>query len=326
MLQFAPSPLTDRLRVGLVSFYLTLTRDWLPLERVSADEWLRRAVGERAYEMWWRPLLTAKFGEENYRDVNMAWMWARLHKRTAKLGYFVGGFQTFADLLVEQVEAQGGKVQLETAVRSVRPTIDGRLRLETTAVTVEHDQVIATCSPQEMLRLAPTLPADYGRKLGQLKSMGAVVLILALRQCLTEGHYWINVPAGEGLPFMGLVEHTNYISREHYGGDHLVYCGDYLPPNHPYLDYSQEQLLETYLPGLVKINPDFRPDWVRASWMFVERYAQPVPTLDHSRNVPPLETGIPGLWLANMSQVYPWDRGSNYAVEMGRRVAREMMK
>ena len=326
VLQFAPSPLTDRLRVGLVSFYLTLTRDWLPLERVSADEWLRRAVGERAYEMWWRPLLTAKFGEENYRDVNMAWMWARLHKRTAKLGYFVGGFQTFADLLVEQVEAQDGEVRLETPVQSVRPTIDGRLRLETAAGTIEHDQVIATCSPQEMLRLAPALPADYGRKLGQLKSMGAVVLILALRQCLTEGHYWINVPAGEGLPFMGLVEHTNYISREHYGGDHLVYCGDYLPPNHPYLDYSQEQLLETYLPGLVKINPDFRPDWVRASWMFVERYAQPVPTLDHSRNVPPLETGIPGLWLANMSQVYPWDRGSNYAVEMGRRVAREMMK
>ena len=326
VLQFAPSPLVDRLRVGLVSFYLTLTQDWRPLERVSADEWLRRAVGGRAYEMWWRPLLTAKFGEENYRDVNMAWMWARLHKRTARLGYFVGGFQGFADLLVERVEAQGGKVQLETAVQSVRPTVDGRLRLETTAGTVEHDRVIATCSPQEMLRLAPGLPSDYGAKLGQLKSMGAVVLILALKRCLTEGHYWINVPAGEGLPFMGLVEHTNYISREHYGGDHLVYCGDYMSPDHPHLDYSKEQLLETYLPGLVKINPDFRPDWVRASWMFVERYAQPVPTLDHSRNVPSLETGIPGLWLANMSQVYPWDRGSNYAVEMGRRVAREMMK
>ncbi len=326
VLQFAPSPPIDRLRVGLVSFYLTLTKNWRPLERVSADEWLRQAVGERAYSLWWKPLLISKFGEENYRDVNMAWMWARLHKRTARLGYFVGGFQAFAELLVGRVEAQGGKVQLETAVQSIRPTIDGRLRLETTAVTAEHDHVIATCSPQEMLRLAPSLPADYAAKLSQLKSMGALVLILALKHRLTGGHYWINVPAGEGLPFMGLVEHTNYVSREHYGGDHLVYCGDYLPPDHPYFDYSKEQLLETYLPGLVKINPDFDPNWVRASWMFAEKYAQPVPTLDHSRNIPALKTPVPGLWLANMSQVYPWDRGSNYAVEMGRRVAKEIMK
>jgi hypothetical protein len=81
-----------------------------------------------------------------------------------------------------------------------------------------------------------------------------------------------------------------------------------------------------YLPGLVKINPDFNLDWVRASWMFTEEYAQPVPTLNHSQNIPSLETPIPGLWLANMSQVYPWDRGSNYAVEMGRRVAQEVVK
>ena len=326
VLQFAPLSLLDRLRVGLVAFYLTLTKDWRPLERVSAHEWLRRMVGERAYEVWWKPLLISKFGEENYRDVNMAWMWARAYKRTARLGYFVGGFQGFADLLVERVQAQGGEVRLETAVRAIRPAADGRLRLETSAGVAEHERIIATCSPQEMLRLAPDLPSDYIAKLERLKSMGAVALILALKRRLTNGHYWINLPKGKDIPFMGLVEHTNYISPEHYGDDHLVYCGDYLPPDHPYFGYSKEQLLETYLPGLVKINPDFHPDWIRASWMFTEEYAQPVPTLNHSRNIPPLKTPIPGLWMANMSQVYPWDRGSNYAVEMGRRVAREVVK
>jgi len=324
VLQFTPLPLVDRLRVGLVAFYLTLTRNWRPLERVSADEWMRRAVGERAYDAWWKPLLISKFGAEDYRDVNMAWMWARAYKRSARLGYFVGGFQGFVDLLVERVQARGGEVRLETAVRAIRPAPGGRLRLETAAGLAGHDCVVATCSPQEMLRLAPGLPPDYAGKLERLKSIGAVALILALEHRLTEGHYWINIPAGEGLPFMGLVEHTNYISPEHYGGDHLVYCGDYLPPDHPYFGYSEEQLLETYLPGLVKINPDFRLDWVRASWMFADEYAQPVPTLNHSRHIPPLKTPIPGLWMANMSQVYPWDRGSNYAVEMGRRVAREV--
>ena len=92
------------------------------------------------------------------------------------------------------------------------------------------------------------------------------------------------------------------------------------------LDFAigKEALLEIYLPGLERINPDFRADWVRASWMFTERYAQPVPGLGHSDSIPALKTPVPGLWMANMSQVYPWDRGTNYAVEMGRRVAREV--
>jgi protoporphyrinogen oxidase len=217
-------------------------------------------------------------------------------------------------------------VLLGTAVRGVRPTVEGRLRLKTPAGTFEHERVVVTCSPQEMRRLTPALPPDYAARLDGLQSMGAVVLVLALRHRLTDGHYWINLPKGDEFPFMGLVEHTNYISPEHYGGDHLVYCGDYLPPDHPYFGYSKEQLMRTYLPGLVKINPDFRPDWVRASWMFAEEYAQPVPMLNHSRHIPPLRTPIPGLWMANMSQVYPWDRGSNYAVEMGRRVAREVVR
>jgi len=326
VLRFTPISLVDRLRVGLVTLYLRLTRNWQPLEGITAEEWTRRAVGGRAYEVLWKPLLVSKFGEEHYRDVNMAWLWARLHKRTARLGYFVGGFQGFADLLVERVRAQGGEVRLEAAVHAVRHVAEGCLRLETAAGSADYEQVVATCSPQEMLWLTPDLPADYAAQLAHLKSMGALVLVLALRHSLVSRHYWINIPAGEGFPFMGLVEHTNYISPQHYGGDHLVYCGDYLPPEHPSFAYTREQLLEAYLPGLVKINPDFRLDWVRASWMFTETYAQPVPGLHHSRHVPPLQTPIPGLWLANMSQVYPWDRGSNYAVELGRRVAREVVR
>jgi protoporphyrinogen oxidase len=325
VLQFQPLSLVNRLRVGLAAFYLTLTRNWRRLESVAAEEWMRRAVGDQAYQIWWKPLLISKFGEENYRDVNMAWLWARAYKRSAKLGYFTGGFQAFADLLVEQVQAQGGAVRLATPVQAIQPAANGRLQLATAVGAQKHERVIATCPPQELLQLAPDLPDGYADKLRALRSMGAVVLILALRHRLTDEHYWINIPSNEGLPFIGLIEHTNYISPEHYGGDHLVYCGDYLPPDHAYFDYSKDQLLETYLPGLTAINPDFQTDWIRASWIFTEKYAQPVPGLNHSRSIPPLRTPIPGLWMANMSQVYPWDRGSNYAVELGRRVAREVV-
>jgi protoporphyrinogen oxidase len=331
VLQFSPLSLSERLRAGLVGAYLTVVRDWRPLEKVTADEWMRRAVGERAYNVLWRPLLVSKFGEEHYREVNMAWMWARLYKRTASLGYFEGGFQAFVDLLIERVEEQGGLVRLDSPVRGVHPaeregpaSIEGGIRLVLSAGSAAHDAVIASVSPQSMLELTPDLTGAYASKLRRLESMGAVALVLALKHGLTKGHYWINLPKGAEIPFMGLVEHTNYISSEHYGGDHLVYCGDYLPPEHPYFSYDKEELLEAYLPGLERINPDFRREWVRASWMFTEPYAQPVPKVNHSENIPPLSTPISGLWMANMSQVYPWDRGTNYAVEMGRRVARQV--
>ena len=320
VLQFTPLSIVDRLRAGLVGAYLTLVRDWHPLEGVTADAWLRRTVGRRAYNVLWRPLLVSKFGEEHYRDVNMAWMWARLYKRTASLGYFEGGFQAFVDVLVQRIEEQGGRVRLDCAVGAVR-AVEGGIRLTSKAGDAVHERVIATCSPDVMLHLAPDLEEPYASKLKDLDSMGAVALVLALRRGLTDGHYWINLPKGADIPFMGLVEHTNYISSEHYGGDHLVYCGDYLPPDHPYLGYDKERLMEIYLPGLQRINPEFRPEWVRASWVFVEEYAQPVPKVNHSSRVPALRTPMEGLWMANMSQVYPWDRGSNYAVEIGRRVA-----
>jgi protoporphyrinogen oxidase len=323
VLSFTPLPLIDRLRAGLVGVYLTMTRNWRPLERVTAHEWMRDKVGPRAYKILWEPLLISKFGEAHYRDVNMAWMWARLYKRTAALGYFEGGFQGFIDLLAETVETHGGTLRLDTHVRGIHP-VEGGIRLELDGEDAIHEQVIATCSPHMLRERTPELPPETVARLDRLNSMGAIVLVLALRQRLTEGHYWINLPKGTEIPFMGLVEHTNYISREHYGGDHLVYCGDYLPPDHPYFEYTKDELLDTFLPGLTKIRPDFSRDWVRKSWMFTERYAQPVPELNHSRNVPPLKTPIPGLWMANMSQVYPWDRGTNYAVEIGRRVAQEV--
>lgn len=327
VLQFSPIPFLDRLRAGLVGAYLTLIRDWRPLEQVTAHQWMRRTVGERAYNVLWRPLLISKFGEEHYREVNMAWMWARLYKRTASLGYFEGGFQAFVDLLVEQVSEQGGSVRFNAEVHGVRSTDPGlRLTFQPGDPEMEHDAVIATVSPQTVLRITPELTDSYASKLRGLESMGAVALILALERSLTDGHYWINLPKGADIPFMGLVEHTNYISADHYGGDHLVYCGDYLPPDHPYLSYDKKRLLEIYMPGLMRINPSFSEDWVRDSWMFTERYAQPVPKVDHSRHIPSLKTPLPGLWLATMSQVYPWDRGSNYAVEIGRRVARRVIE
>jgi len=319
VLQFTPLPLIDRLRAGLAGVYLLLTRNWKSLERHTAHQWALRWMGRRAYQVLWEPLLTGKMGEY-YQEVNMAWFWARLYKRSASLGYFRGGFQALADALLERVRAQGGTVHLNAPVHEIRPTAGGRFTLRAAEGEAVFDRVVATVSPQAMLRLAPDLPAGYQAQLRELRSLGALALILAMDRPLTQGHYWINLPKAE-FPFLALVEHTNYIDPAHYGGDHLVYLGDYPPPEHEYFHLSKEELLERFLPYLSRFNPDLSPSWVRQSWLFREEYAQPVPLLNHSPKIPALQTPIPGLLWASMSQVYPWDRGTNYAVELARTVS-----
>jgi protoporphyrinogen oxidase len=187
------------------------------------------------------------------------------------------------------------------------------------------DAVLVTVSPQEMLRLGPTLPEDYLAQVRGLQSLGGLTIILALDRQMTNGFYWISLPQGQ-FPFLAFVEHTNYQSPEHYGGDHIVYLGDYPAPGEPHATASKEELLREFLPHLCKFNPAFDPSWVLRSWLFRRKYAQPVVPLNYSQQIPPVRTPLPGLYFASMSQVYPWDRGSNYAVEMGQNVAQKMMK
>jgi len=152
------------------------------------------------------------------------------------------------------------------------------------------------------------------------------VMVLALKHQLSEeSYYWYNLPKSVGYPFLALVEHTNYVGAEHFGGDHIVYMGDYLEPEHEFFRLGQEELLERFLPALKKFNPKFEPDWVRKAWLFCTPYAQPVPLVNHSQNIPAIQTSVTGVYFASMSQIYPWDRGTNFAVEIGRRAARMMM-
>jgi protoporphyrinogen oxidase len=285
---------------------------------------MRKWAGDRVYELMWQPLLIGKFGP-HYKNVNMAWMWARLKARTTRLGTFEGGFQAFADDFAGRLREMGVEINLSATVNRLESGPDGGVVLSLPAGPETFDQCLVTTSPNLLAQLAPGLPAEYLRGLLKLKSMGAVVIILSLNQQLSqEGYYWFNLPKSAGYPYLALVEHTNFVSAKHFGGDHIIYIGDYLDPDHEHFRLSRAELLERFLPTLSRFNPGFRPDWILESWLFRTGYAQPIPEVDHSQNIPSIQTPIAGLYFASMSQVYPWDRGTNFAVEIGRRAARIM--
>lgn len=318
----------EKIRFGLVMLYLRLGKNWRWMEKYTADEWLRRYFGDALYEKMWRPLLIGKFGEF-YQEANMAWMWARLHSRTTRLGTYEGGFQRFLQDLAEALTRKGVKFHFNTPVQCIEKQADGKIKVEAANESQVFDAVISTTSPRLLLKLVPTLQGSYAQKVSQLRSMGAVVVILALKQqVMTNGTYWLSLPAEtpdktqNEFPILAIVEHTNYMDKAHFGNDHLVYLGDYVLPDHRYFHMNDDGLMQLFTASLQKVNPQFSSDWIRRWWVFRAPYAQPLPTVNHSQNIPDLRTPIQGIYWASMSQVYPWDRGTNYAVEIGRRVAR----
>ena len=318
----------NKIRFGLVGLYLRLTNNWHPLEKVTVDEWMRKWAGEKVYSLMWEPLVFGKFGENYYKKVNMAWLWARIKARTTRLGTFEGGFQNFADMFAKRLSDLGVTFNYNSRIRNIsRSDDDKTLKVESDTSTDTFDRVLVTSSPSSLTHMVPSLPVDYLAKVLELKSMASLVIIFSLKHQLSnQGYYWFNLPKNAGYPCLALVEHTNYISPKHFGGDHIIYMGDYLEPDHEYFKLSQDDLLARFIPGLKKINPDFQEDWIKKTWLFSTKYAQPVPLLDHSKNIPSIQTPISGLFFASMSQVYPWDRGTNFAVEIGRRAASLIIK
>jgi len=315
----------NKIRFGFVGLFLRLTNNWRALEKVTADAWMMKWAGKTVYEQMWKPLLIGKFGPY-YKDVNMAWMWARIKARTTRLGTFEGGFQKFADLFAEKLRESGVGIRLGVKVESIKREQAG-MSVRSVGKSESFDKVLVTTSPNLMARFCPDLPEKYLKGLLELKSMGAVVMTLALKYPLSkDGYYWFNVPKDEGYPFLALVEHTNFVPTENFGGDRIVYAGDYLELGHEYFSMSDDELLQRFIPAFQKFNPEFSREWVRKIWVSKTNYAQPVPLVNHSKNVPAIQTPIEGLFFASMSQVYPWDRGTNFAVEIGRRAARMIIE
>ncbi len=321
VLRFSPLLPWERLRMGAAIAYLKLQSNYQKLQDKNAADWMRPWMGHAAYDKVGGPQLAGKFGDYA-QDISMAWMWARIHSRTTQLGYLHGGFQRFYDRLAELVGVLGGELHFSTTATSIRDRRGGRVRVGTSHGDIIADRVVSTLPTRVTMKLLPTLPS-FQRRYDVGAALSAHCLILSLDRHLMERVYWLSI-CDPGYPFLAVVEHTNFIPPQDYDGRHLVYFGNYLPMDHPLFKLPKEAVLEEFLPHIKRINPDFAPEWVRESWMFAAPFAQPVVTPDYHRHIPPHVTPLRNVYLANMFQVYPQDRGQNYAVDMANWLARQL--
>lgn len=290
---------------------LKLTQRWQKLENKLAAQWLKNHLGEASFERYWQPLFSGKFGQ--YQDqISLAWFWARIKARTFKLGYYQGGFQELAAALVKKLQAQGVKFYFNQEVKQ----IIGGFTIKTQQRSFSAEQLLLTTPLPTAMKLVPKLP----KKWQKIKFLNCLTLIIQTEKPLLKDIYWLNI-SDSNFPFISLVEQTNFIPPEKYGGRHLIYLGKYLTEGDPLWSMTKNELIRHYLPYIKKIKPEFLRGWIKKAWLFKDRYAQPVVTPGYDQLKPTIKTPIKNLYLANLAHIYPWDRGVNFAVELGRQAA-----
>jgi protoporphyrinogen oxidase len=352
LLRFRPLPPLTRLRMGLALIRLQLGGgDVGDYEGETARAWIERHMGAPAWEHVWGPLMRGKFGERA-ELISMAWIWDKVVRRRsiregeARKEVFIHPRRSFEPLfgeLVRRIEAGGGRVMIDrptaslvrdqgelalvpAAPGSFRSGLDPR-RFEPDGAPARYDAIVC-CVPNDVFRellgdpLAGEVGAEYLARLDSIEYFTACNLLLELERPLTE-HFWVNV-ADRRCPFVGLIEHSNFIGRENTGGRVFTHVTNYLPAGDELLGLDADGLLDRYEEGLRILSPGYERSWVRNRWLFHEPAGQPIVDVGYRDRIPPRRTPARGLFLVNTTQIYPEDRGTNYAVRDGERAAAQL--
>jgi protoporphyrinogen oxidase len=330
VLRFKPLSFLNRIRFGSLAIIPRFMRNWRKFEETTAKEWLIKWGGRRVYDIVWYPLIRNKFGS-HADEVAAVWIWNKLKLRggsrgkgqAENLGYLKGGFGRAVDALEARLREMGVDIRLNSPVQRIALEGGKAAAVESKGQREAYDRMLVTAAPEVFLNLAPDLPEDYRERLGKIQYLANACLIMKLNRSLSST-YWLNINDAS-IPFVAVVEHTNMQRPEEYGGQHLAYLSRYMDATDPYYAMSAEELFQAYLPHLKTIYPEFSPDWVEGLYSWRERHTQPVVGLHYSDLRPPFRTPVDGLWLCCMAQIYPEDRGMNYAVAYGQKVAAEIV-
>jgi protoporphyrinogen oxidase len=311
-----------------MALYLQKKKNWRGFATQTAEEWLARTCGSDIMRTIWTPLLKGKF-DRYWDSVSMAWLWARIHTRAnsrppgggrEKLGYIRGGFAEIIGKLEAELSRRKVRILAGKAVKQL--TFDnGRQALLVDGQVVDFDQCLFTGSSTALARLLPAgvVSEDYRHQLESIVYLGAICLVFATDQSIAD-QYWLNIHE-EGAPFLLFIQHTRLVGTEMYQGRHVYYIGSYQPHDSALFGMSDDALAGKWFDYLQRIYPQFDPARVCERHVFKFKAAQHVVDTRYEEKIPDYRTPVPGLFLANFSQIFPEDRGMNFAVREGIKVA-----
>ncbi|MBC7425896.1 MAG: NAD(P)/FAD-dependent oxidoreductase [Bacteroidia bacterium] len=331
LLKFSPLPFFSRIRLGFVVLAVRMVKDWKKLEDKSAKEWLLGICGKKGYEVVWEPLLTGKFGR--FADkVSAVWFWNKLKLRGGSRGekgkeflaYYKGGFASLAQSMVDEIIKNGGSIHLNNGATKILTKDNKNTLVLEKGNEVNADKLVLTCAlPQIAEILKESVNDEYLQSLKKIEYIGNTCLVLQLSKSLSET-YWLNVN-DPNFPFVGIIEHTNFEPVESYKGRHIVYLSKYLPTDEPLYNMTPKEVLDYALPHIKRMFPKFDESWILDFHVWKERYSQPVVVKHYSKLIPSQTTPLPDVLINTMAQIYPEDRGTNYAVREGKIMAEKIL-
>ena len=281
-------------------------------EDVPVREFVVDHTTEGVYQNFFEPLLDAKFGSRK-DDVSAAWLLGRVKFRGERdvlrgevLGYFDGSIAVLIDALVDAV----GRENVTTGARVIDLGFeDGaveRLTAEVCGPPTTGDPVVEAGGEAEpdggavtrterhdvdavVIATMPNVLENLTGYTCDVDFQGSVCAVYTLSESLTDT-YWLNV--ADDAPFGALIEHTNFVPTERYGGDHLLYVASYVQdPDEDLWNRSDEGVEELWTDGIVDLFPEFDRD-------SVER----VEVARNPRTAPVYERGY-------LEKVVPYDLG-----------------
>jgi protoporphyrinogen oxidase len=327
LLRFKPLSFIDRIRLGLLVLQVRRIKDWRTIEHLSIREWLEPLCGAAVFRVVWEPLIKSKFSV--FADaVNAVWMWKKLVLRGStrdkkggeQLAYFRGGFGRLARAMADEIRKHGGEIRYGTPATGIK-TANGNVEAITTCDgDVAGRQYLFTPSFRVIADIFDGIQdAAWVQSLRRVNYLGNVCLVLELNRSLSDT-YWLNVN-DPGFPFVGVIEHTNFDRPENYDGKHVVFLSRYLAKEDPVWEYTDEQYLSFAFEHLKRMFPELDRSWVEDFRIWRAEFAQPVTERAYSQYVPGQATPFKNAWISTMAQIYPEDRGTNYAIREGRKAA-----
>lgn len=294
LLKFKPLSLVDKFRMGLVAIYLGLDKNWQKYEGITASEWMRKFVGKKGYEVVWKPLLMGKF-HRYYKDISMAWLWARIHTRGNSknekgeevLGYINGGFDKLVQRLTKLIKENGGEIKLKSEVKNIKD------------LEKKFDVIIDTRPDSEIEYLA------------------AVDIVFSSEQNLSK-FYWHNINDPKS-PFIAFIQHTNLVGKKNYNGKNVYYLGTYVPQDHEFLKMDEKKLTNQWFDYLKNIFPEFDKTKAKNVSVFRFKSGQHIVKTHYVRPVYKISEKV---YKMNFAQIYPEDRGVNFGVREAKKISK----
>jgi protoporphyrinogen oxidase len=318
LLKFPELGLISKFRYGLHAFISTKRTDWSKLDKVEASAWIRRWVGDKAYNVLWKSLFDLKF-YDYANNLSAAWIWTRIKRigtsrsslMKEKLGYLEGGSEILLLAMQKRIEELGGKVRLSTPVSKIVIKNGIFSGVEINSKIQEFESVFCTAPLPYVSRLIPDLPEVLKRQYDDLKNIAVVCLIVKLKKAVTK-NFWLNIN-DERMDIPGIVEYTNLYPMD----NHIVYVPYYMPGEHPKYADSDDIFKSKVKKYLKLINTGLTDDDFIDIHVSRYRYAQPICDPDFLSKLPPVKLPINGLYVADTSHYYPEDRGVSESIRFG---------